>query len=42
MLAISLVLVAAAGVAVHLLIERRMTDYLKQLFGRERISPVAL
>jgi peptidoglycan/LPS O-acetylase OafA/YrhL len=41
MTAVSLPFVSAAGVAVHLSIERRMTNYLKGLFGVERISPVA-
>jgi peptidoglycan/LPS O-acetylase OafA/YrhL len=40
MIAVSLPLVSAAGVAVHLLIEKRITDYLKGRFGVERISPV--
>jgi len=40
MVAMSLPLVAVAGVAVHLMIERRMTDFLKSQFGTERISQV--
>ena len=30
-----------AGVAVHLLVERPVTDFLKRRFGRERIAPIA-